>query len=150
MSFAEVAAEVWLVLVAALTMILATASIFHALLYKRGVQATLGWVGLIALVPLVGSALYVLFGINRIARRAQRMRRVSSRLNVIPQDALTRELEILHAKHLVSKLPERWMAWRKRSPITTSSRATRSRCCEAAMRPTPPCDAPSRGPSTPS
>ncbi len=111
MSVVEVAAEVWLVLVAVLTLGLATVSILHALLYKRGVQATLGWVGLIALVPLVGSALYVLFGINRIARRAQRLRRVNSRLNVIPQDALTRELEILHAKHLVSRLPERWVAW---------------------------------------
>jgi cardiolipin synthase len=41
----------------------------HAILHKRDSRATVGWVGLIWLAPLVGIILYVLFGVNRIERR---------------------------------------------------------------------------------
>lgn len=47
----------------------------HVLLTKRQVQARAGWAGLIWLVPIVGSALYLLLGINRIKRRAVAMHR---------------------------------------------------------------------------
>ena len=43
----------------------------HAVLYKRDSRATIGWVGLILLTPLVGALLYWMFGINRIHRRAK-------------------------------------------------------------------------------
>lgn len=46
----------------------------HAVLTKRDVRAAIGWVGLIVLFPLVGAALYALFGINRIRRRATALR----------------------------------------------------------------------------
>jgi cardiolipin synthase len=46
----------------------------HAVLNKRDVRATIGWVGIIWLVPIVGVALYVLLGINRIKRRATFLR----------------------------------------------------------------------------
>src|SRR6266404_4639337 len=46
----------------------------HAVLYKRDSRSTIGWVGLILLTPLVGAALYWMFGINRIQRRAKLMR----------------------------------------------------------------------------
>jgi cardiolipin synthase A/B len=46
----------------------------HAVLHKRDVRATIGWVGIIWLVPVVGVALYVLLGINRIKRRATFLR----------------------------------------------------------------------------
>ncbi|HTQ38640.1 MAG TPA: phospholipase D-like domain-containing protein [Pirellulales bacterium] len=46
----------------------------HAVLYKRDTRATIGWVGLILLTPLLGAVLYWTFGINRIHRRA-RLRR---------------------------------------------------------------------------
>lgn len=52
--------------------LLATA---HVLLTKRQVQSRAGWVGLIWLVPLVGSLLYLLLGINRIRRRAVALHR---------------------------------------------------------------------------
>lgn len=55
-----------------LAAILATA---HVVLTKRNVQARAGWVGLIWLVPVIGSALYLLLGINRIRRRAVAMHR---------------------------------------------------------------------------
>jgi len=47
----------------------------HALLNKRDVGATLGWIGLSWLAPFAGSFLYVVLGINRVRRRAQRLRR---------------------------------------------------------------------------
>lgn len=53
------------------------------LLSRRNVQARVGWVGVIWLVPVVGVLLYLLFGVNRIRRRAVVMhRRVS--LPVMP------------------------------------------------------------------
>lgn len=45
----------------------------HVLLRKREVGAAIGWIGLAWLSPLIGSTLYVLFGINRVSRRARRL-----------------------------------------------------------------------------
>jgi len=42
----------------------------HVVLHKRDSRAAVGWVGLIWLAPVVGSMIYVLFGINRIRRKA--------------------------------------------------------------------------------
>ena len=47
----------------------------HIVLTKPDVRAAIGWVGLIWFVPVAGSLLYGLFGINRIRRQAGRMRR---------------------------------------------------------------------------
>ena len=41
----------------------------HAVLYKRDSRAAVAWVGLIWLVPFLGSLLYMLLGINRIRRK---------------------------------------------------------------------------------
>lgn len=58
---------------AALTAALLTSA--HAILYKRDDRGTMMWVGLIWAVPIIGAALYLAFGINRIKRRAVRLRR---------------------------------------------------------------------------
>jgi len=42
----------------------------HALIYKRDSRSSTIWVGLIILSPILGPALYWLFGINRIRRKA--------------------------------------------------------------------------------
>jgi cardiolipin synthase len=47
----------------------------HVLLRKRDVGSAIGWIGLAWLSPLVGSAIYFVFGINRVERRARRLRR---------------------------------------------------------------------------
>jgi cardiolipin synthase len=47
---------------------------FHALLHKRDVGSTIGWIGLAWLSPLAGGLLYLTFGINRVHRRARRLR----------------------------------------------------------------------------
>lgn len=46
----------------------------HAILTKRDARATIVWVGFIWLVPVLGTVLYVLFGINRIRKRASALR----------------------------------------------------------------------------
>lgn len=49
----------------------------HAILTKEDVRAAIGWIGLAWLAPLIGAMLYFLFGINRLRRRAGRLRRRS-------------------------------------------------------------------------
>jgi cardiolipin synthase len=54
-------------------------AVIHALLYKDEVRAAIAWVGLILLVPLIGSILYYVIGVNRIRRRAVALRRETER-----------------------------------------------------------------------
>ena len=61
-------------LIAVLDAVLALIASAHAILNKRDTRSAVGWVGLIWLVPLLGSLLYVLLGINRIKRRARALR----------------------------------------------------------------------------
>ena len=46
----------------------------HALLHKRDVGSAIGWIGLAWLSPIAGGVLYLTFGINRVRRRARRLR----------------------------------------------------------------------------
>ncbi|MFQ5889547.1 MAG: phospholipase D-like domain-containing protein [Gemmatimonadota bacterium] len=62
--------QLWSVLGTAITLVVAAGASAHAILNKRDSRAAVGWVGLIWLVPLVGALLYILFGINRVRRRA--------------------------------------------------------------------------------
>lgn len=45
----------------------------HAILHKKEVRSSIGWVGIIALVPFLGPLFYYLLGINRIQRKASRL-----------------------------------------------------------------------------
>ena len=54
---------------------LAVAVTIHVLLYKRDVPAAIAWIGLGWLSPILGPALYWMFGINRVRRRAYRLSR---------------------------------------------------------------------------
>lgn len=46
----------------------------HILLKKDDVKSSIGWMGLVWLAPVLGSIIYILFGINRIHRRALALR----------------------------------------------------------------------------
>jgi cardiolipin synthase A/B len=59
---------------------IATAVTIHVLLYKRNVGAAISWMGIAWLSPFVGGLLYVTMGINRVKRRAKRLRRRRPRL----------------------------------------------------------------------
>ncbi|MBE7247987.1 MAG: cardiolipin synthase, partial [Actinomycetospora chiangmaiensis] len=54
--------------------VLAVGVTLHALLRKRRVSVAVGWIGLAWLSPIFGTALYLTFGINRVSRRARRLR----------------------------------------------------------------------------
>jgi cardiolipin synthase A/B len=66
-----------IITVASLTLALFTSA--HVVLYKRDVRAAIGWVGMIWLTPLIGSLLYISFGINRLQRRAKKILATKSR-----------------------------------------------------------------------
>jgi cardiolipin synthase A/B len=66
--------SLWPHLLGVVTVAVAIIASSHAILNKRDSRAATGWVGLIWFVPLVGSILYLLLGINRIERRAKKLR----------------------------------------------------------------------------
>ncbi|WP_018231614.1 phospholipase D-like domain-containing protein [Thioalkalivibrio thiocyanodenitrificans] len=79
---------------AVLVLAFALYSAGHALLHKRDTRAVIAWVGLIMLLPLGGSILYWLLGVNRIKRRARALRESAGRgsmpLSVDPAQVDTR------------------------------------------------------------
>jgi len=53
---------------------LASITTIHVLSYKRDIRASIGWIGITWFSPFVGSLMYYIFGINRVARRAGQFR----------------------------------------------------------------------------
>jgi len=64
----------WPLILAAASLTVSAAASIHILLHRDEPRGALGWLGLVWLVPVGGTVLYVLFGINRIARRARLLR----------------------------------------------------------------------------
>ncbi len=54
--------------------LLAAVVTVHVLLSKREVASAVGWIGFAWFAPVVGSVSYFVFGVNRVQRRAQRLR----------------------------------------------------------------------------
>jgi cardiolipin synthase len=57
-----------------LHIVIAGAVTVHTLTHKREVPAAIAWIGVAWLTPIVGALLYVGFGINRVKRRARRLK----------------------------------------------------------------------------
>ncbi len=66
-------------LVVALTVLLALVASGHAVIWKRDSRSAVLWMVVICLLPLAGTLLYLLLGINRSERRATKLRRGKSR-----------------------------------------------------------------------
>ena len=66
----DVLTQAWAFLFALTHVSAAAAVTLDAVLRKRHVSAVIGWVGLAWLAPVIGSLLYLVFGINRIQRSA--------------------------------------------------------------------------------
>src|SRR4051812_21209315 len=66
----------------------------HVVLTKRDSRAAIGWVGIIWLAPIIGTALYITFGVNRIQRKARLLRRgqMVSDLTAVQQAAADESL----------------------------------------------------------
>jgi cardiolipin synthase len=58
----------------AIGFVLAACATIHILLHKRDVASAVGWMGLIWFAPILGAITYLLFGVNRVRRRARRLR----------------------------------------------------------------------------
>lgn len=67
--------EILPLLVAVAAVAIPALASYHIIVSKDDVRAAIGWAGLVWLVPFVGTVLYLLFGINRIRRKAARVRR---------------------------------------------------------------------------
>src|SRR5262245_24899188 len=76
-SLAQNAELAWLIGEGAAVMHVGIASFVtvHVLLYKRNVAAAVSWIGIAWLSPFLGGLLYATMGVNRVKRRAQRLRR---------------------------------------------------------------------------
>ena len=58
----------------AIGLVLAIASTIHILLHKREVASAVGWIGLVWFAPILGAISYLMFGVNRVRRRARQLR----------------------------------------------------------------------------
>lgn len=68
---------VWTYIAAALSVTASLAASAHIVLKKQNLRAAIGWLGVVWLAPFLGGLLYLAFGINRIQRRAARLRPVA-------------------------------------------------------------------------
>jgi cardiolipin synthase len=96
---------IWHWLLIGFTLAFALPAVFHAVLYKRDSRSAMLWVSLIALVPLIGAALYMLLGVNRITRRGVSLRRNVAKFEIdttcpIDRETLERDGLPAGAKHL--------------------------------------------------
>ncbi len=72
----ELPEQLWVYyLTGASSFVLSLVTTGHAIIYKRDSRAAVGWVGLIWFAPILGPTLYLLLGINRVRRKASRIRR---------------------------------------------------------------------------
>jgi cardiolipin synthase len=58
----------------AIGLVLAIGATIHILLSKREVTSAVGWIGLVWFAPVFGATFYLLFGVNRVKRRARLFR----------------------------------------------------------------------------
>lgn len=92
--------SVWTFVIAGAAIALAAVTSAHVILYKRDVRAAIGWTALIWLSPFIGAVLYAVLGVNRLQRKAGRLKRSplflpshSSAVVVLP-DRPTTEVEL--------------------------------------------------------
>jgi len=92
--------------VVALAVALVTAG--HAVIYKRDPRSAALWVLLAWLLPIAGAILYVFFGVNRVQRRAARLRRDLVRLRTTSEsDERLPVTDLVPLARLVGEVVER-------------------------------------------
>ena len=68
----------------AIGMVLAALVTIHVLLRKREVASATGWIGFAWFAPITGSIAYAVLGVNRVQRRARRLRQGTRRGDASP------------------------------------------------------------------
>ena len=76
----------WALAVSALSVVVSAAASIHVVLKKRDTRSAIAWIGLIWLSPFLGTAAYVVLGINRISRKAQSLRKDRPRADRPPAE----------------------------------------------------------------
>jgi cardiolipin synthase len=74
----------------------------HILLNKEDIKGAISWLGIVFLSPFIGSILYIFLGINRVRRKAVKLRKKGNILQKIPQDKL---------KAVVQQLPKQFVQY---------------------------------------
>lgn len=87
--------------------VLAVGVTIHILLRKREVASAVGWIGLVWFAPILGAIFYVIFGVNRVRRRARRMRPQDGQGGSRPANAVDVEDGLLQLAHAVGRLTNR-------------------------------------------
>ena len=112
----------------------------HVVLYKRDEGAAIGWVTILWIAPILGSLVYLVFGINRIERRASKLR--SRRALHVPSiEARRRGHEALlcclppEARHL--ELMANLVSRITHAPLTSGNTITHSRSSSISSRQLP-------------
>jgi cardiolipin synthase len=77
----------WGELAAVAHVVIATLVTVHVLLNKRNVGTSISWMGIAWLSPFVGGVLYYALGVNRVKRRALRLRRERSHTFLVEEVA---------------------------------------------------------------
>lgn len=97
--------------VAILAIVMPILATLHVLMTRDEPRAAIAWMGFVWFVPILGVALYLLFGIKRIERRARRARRVRG---MIPRQGL---LEKASGQELSIIRPNTHNRWRLHSVL---------------------------------
>lgn len=83
---------------------IASAVTVHVLLYKRSVGAAVSWIGIAWLSPFLGGLLYAIMGVNRVKRRAQRLKRQRLPLAVADPEAAVATDSLTPLEYAIGRL----------------------------------------------
>jgi len=75
----------WAILIGTLHLVFSIPTAIHVLLCKDDERAAIGWIGLVILSPFLGSALYWMFGINRIKAHAKLIKSNRKKTGLFPE-----------------------------------------------------------------
>ncbi|MDR0953724.1 MAG: phospholipase D-like domain-containing protein [Elusimicrobiota bacterium] len=111
----------------------------HVILHKEDVKSSIGWIGLVWLSPLLGSVLYVMFGINRVRRKALALRNQRHNIKEITGktlDEIAKEipasfLQLLRLGHKVH--PQNFDLGSKIEPLLNGDEAYPKMCAAIAL-----------------
>ena len=102
--------EAQALLVGVLHVVMAAAVTAHVLMTKRDVPAAIGWIGMAWLAPVLGTVLYVGFGINRVRRRARRLKGPVRGADPCPTGKMTSEDPLERLKAAIGRITGHDMA----------------------------------------
>ncbi|MCL1971915.1 MAG: phospholipase D-like domain-containing protein [Endomicrobia bacterium] len=74
----------------------------HILLYKEDIKGAISWLGIVFLSPFIGPILYIFLGINRVRRKAVRLRKKGGITDKIPKEKL---------KVIAEQMPRRFVQY---------------------------------------